>query len=608
MRKLRSESISVLVLTLAAACHDDAGNASPGDTSTSGGADSSSSSTTLVEPTTVPDTPTLMTPTMDSEDVDVETTLCWNEVDEPGLVRYRVFVDGIELTQGKIGINGFDGPCTTPLSLEFDRPYSWAVMAFRPSDETLASPMSDVWDFRTRWDGDAKVLFEDDFADDKGWTFSGKADDGDWERGNPVPTAFDGHMAQPGDCAGGNDCMFTGQNTDADAEVGDVDNGIVSMTSPAFDPSGSKSVTVSFARWFYRSDYDQTGASLRVELLVPDENAPDGLGVYVLEKLDNDATAQAAAVWTPVAYSACDVPYVPGTKLRVTAENPGGLPEEIVEVVEAALDNVVVTGHKVTDDCQTGVGALCNPSSPICDDGLLCCGQGVLNEGIYRCAEPVAAIDAANPSEYGAPYTGEMGCDAPDLAIDTTQMETVFDTVNVGANECTLLEMCVGGTGVRELLRFDMYTVNAGSKNLELGVPSNHLDLYHFSDCHEHYHFDGYARYALIDDAGEIVAPGHKQAFCLWDGGSWAWPELQGWDTGNGDDTMYSCYNQGVQVGWYDEYYKELDCQWIDVTDVPPGDYKIRIEVNLPRADMAVPALVERDYTNNMVEVPVSIP
>ncbi len=599
------KSLSLAGLVAIAACKDDGAPATADSSST---AAAESSSTTLVEPTTIPDTPTLMAPVMDEIDVDTNTTLCWNPVDEPGLVRYRVFLDGIELTQGKIEENGFEGPCTTPLSLEFDRPYSWAVMAYRPSDETLASPMSDAWGFHTRWDGDSKVLFEDDFSEDLGWTFSGKADDGDWERGNPVPTEFDGRMAQPDDCAGGNDCMFTGQNMDADAEIGDVDNGIVSMTSPEFDPSGSVSVTVSFARWFFRSDYDQTGASLRVELLVPDENAEGGVGVYVLEKLDNDASAVAAAVWTPVAYSACDVPYVPGTKVRITAENPDGLPEEIVEVVEAAIDNVVVTGHKVTDDCQTGIGALCNPNSPICDDGLLCCGQGVLNEGIYRCSAPVAAIDQFSPGEPGDPLTGPMGCDAPDLALDTSMIETVFDTVDVDPNSCTIIEQCVGGPGLRELLRFDMYTVNAGSKNLDLGVPSNHLDLYHYSDCHMHYHFDGYARYALVDGNGDIVAPGHKQAFCLWDGGSWAWPNLQGWDTGSGSDTVYSCFNQGVQVGWYDEYYKELDCQWIDITDVPPGDYKIRIEVNLPRADMAVPALVERDYTNNMVEIPVTIP
>ncbi|MBX7078264.1 MAG: hypothetical protein K1X88_03685 [Nannocystaceae bacterium] len=596
---------SSLLVLLAVGCRD-RDPAATGESTTA--VETSAGTGETGEPTTVPQTPELSMPAMDAEDVSVDTELCWTAVDEPGNVRYRVYVDGIELTQGKIGEDGFGETCTGPLALEFDRGYTWSVLAFRPSNPDLASPMSALWGFHTKWDGDSKVLFEDDFATDKGWTMTGKAEGGTWERGNPVPTEYGGTAAQPGDCFGGNDCMFTAQNQDADPEAEDVDAGTVTITSPPFDPSGSKSVTVSFARWFYRSDYDQTGAEFVVELLVPDDTAEGGEVAHVLEKLDNDAASLSAAVWTPVAYSACDVPYVPGTRLRVSVTNPEGLPDEVVEVVEAALDNVVVTGHRVTDDCQTGVGALCNPASPICDEGLLCCAQGVLNEGIFRCAPPVPAIDPANPGEPGAPLTGPLGCDAPDLAIDTTKMQMYFDTVNVGDNECTLLEMCVGGTGIRQLLRFDMYTVNAGSKDLELGVPSNHLDLYHYSACHEHYHFDGYARYALVDDAGEVVSPGHKQAFCLWDGGSWAWPQLQGWDTGSGSDTVYSCFNQGVQVGWYDEYYAELDCQWIDVTDTPPGDYMLRVEVNLPRQDMAVPALVERNYDNNMVEIPVTIP
>jgi hypothetical protein len=210
--------------------------------------------------------------------------------------------------------------------------------------------MSDLWGFHTQWDGDSKVLFEDDFSSDKGWTLTGKSDGGAWERGNPVPTEYGGAPAQPGDCFGGNDCMFTAQNQDADVEADDVDGGTVAITSPPFDPTGSKSVTVSFARWFYRSDYDQTGAEFKVELLVPDDTAEGGEVAHVLEKLDNDAAAQSAAVWTPVAYSACDVPYVPGTRLRVSATNPEGLPDEVVDVVEAALDNVVVSASRGLSD------------------------------------------------------------------------------------------------------------------------------------------------------------------------------------------------------------------------------------------------------------------
>lgn len=44
-----------------------------------------------------------------------------------------------------------------------------------------------------------------------------------------------------------------------------------------------------------------------------------------------------------------------------------------------------------------------------------------------------------------------------------------------------------------------------------------------------------------------------------------------------------------------DTYKAELDCQWIDITDVPPGDYQLRLAVN---PDQKVSEL---SYDNNDV-------
>ena len=85
-----------------------------------------------------------------------------------------------------------------------------------------------------------------------------------------------------------------------------------------------------------------------------------------------------------------------------------------------------------------------------------------------------------------------------------------------------------------------------------------------------------------------MIAAGHKQAFCLVDIENWAWPEL-----GNGDPT-YTCINQGISVGWLDVYDRFLDCQWIDVTGVPYGDYTLRIEVNLPPVREIIAAKMPR--------------
>jgi hypothetical protein len=131
-----------------------------------------------------------------------------------------------------------------------------------------------------------------------------------------------------------------------------------------------------------------------------------------------------------------------------------------------------------------------------------------------------------------------------------------------------------------------------------LGVAANQPDLFHYSECHDHHHFDEFADYELRDAAG-VVATGYKPGFCLLDSYSWAWPA---------EGPHYDCANQGIGAGYGDIYEDVLPCQWIDVTDVPPGDYTLRAVLNQPRDDSALPMLVERDYANNTVEVAVTLP
>src|SRR5690606_4827725 len=149
--------------------------------------------------------------------------------------------------------------------------------------------------------------FEDDFEEDRGWEVGVDATRGAWVRGNPVPTQHGGARAQPGRCAGGENCWFTGQNPDALPDDADVAGGSTVLTSPPFDLGGAVAATVKLRRFFYKSQPGD-GARMQVDLFVPDAEQPGEWGVYPLEVLDAPTADERHNVWTPREYAACGVP------------------------------------------------------------------------------------------------------------------------------------------------------------------------------------------------------------------------------------------------------------------------------------------------------------
>ncbi len=181
----------------------------------------------------------------------------------------------------------------------------------------------------------------------------------------------------------------------------------------------------------------------------------------------------------------------------------------------------------------------------------------------------------------------------PDRALASARVEWAY----FEPDGCAIFEGCILEPGWRRLLRFDTVTPNTGTGDLHMGVPDDSNPAFVYSECHMHYHFNGYADYRLLAGDGTEVGSGHKQAFCLLDSERYL----------TSDSTVrrtehYSCDDQGIQRGWADNYDASLDCQWVDVTDVDPGDYTLHISIN------AAHAIAELDYDNNITEVPVTIP
>ncbi len=219
--------------------------------------------------------------------------------------------------------------------------------------------------------------------------------------------------------------------------------------------------------------------------------------------------------------------------------------------------------------------------------------------------------DTGNPpvlDTHDSGHSHDTGSCFPDTGDGITPAEGPADLVPVAPasiyldqktfdpSDCALQEACIGGTGTRLLLRFDAGAHNQGDHDVVIGRPAHHASDFEYSVCHDHFHYAAFVAYTLVDDAGAPVATGHKQGFCLEDTVA-----IDGSDPSTPQDGRYTCQVQGLSTGWADIYGDELDCQWIDVTEVPPGDYTLRLTVN---PDGTVP---ETDLGNNTIEVPVTV-
>jgi hypothetical protein len=208
----------------------------------------------------------------------------------------------------------------------------------------------------------------------------------------------------------------------------------------------------------------------------------------------------------------------------------------------------------------------------------------------------------------------------PDLQLDVATLagDVRTEIREFTPDACVLQpsDLCVGGPGARKLLRFAVLSTNVGDEDLVMGAPNaddqlpNGDPTWVFSSCHNHWHFLDFARYELRPRGGtEVIVTGQKRSFCIEDTKPTdaAGPNPQRRYCCRGTDACEMPGVQGMQVGWGDLYGSTLDCQWIDVTDVPAGDYDLAVTINPDGVLCGTGDVCESNPANNFAVVPVTL-
>lgn len=181
---------------------------------------------------------------------------------------------------------------------------------------------------------------DDNFETDTGWTVGpNTATLGTWVRADPVGTT-----AQPEDDTSdpGTTCWVTG-NATAGSAVGaaDVDSGLTTLVSPAFNLAGEPDAEVSYFRWYDNSRGGAPGAdTFRVDVSVNNGTT------WTPAEVVGPSGAGTTGGWVRASWSLSSLGLTPSaqTRVRFVAEDIG-----TGSIVEAAIDDFRITRRICVD-------------------------------------------------------------------------------------------------------------------------------------------------------------------------------------------------------------------------------------------------------------------
>jgi len=264
-------------------------------------------------------------------------------------------------------------------------------------------------------------------------------------------------------------------------------------------------------------------------------------------------------------------------------------------VLAVEIHQINLTSSDISFDLELMVESLSGP----CADGFdwqfdyLGLPTGCMDEAACN-YNPLAEVDSED-----CVYVGDPLCTGPDLVVvHSAIVNSLYaSTMEVSESDCYIQEGCLNGYGTRELIRFTTHIKNIGDVDYYIGQTANTSESgqFEWGDCHNHWHYDGYAEYTMFTMDGQSLPIGFKNGFCVMD-----------LECGDGGTAQYGCSTMGISAHCGDIYGSGLSCQWVDVTGIPDGQYQLVVRVNWDGAPDAL-GRYELDYDNNWAVVCIGL-
>jgi hypothetical protein len=227
-------------------------------------------------------------------------------------------------------------------------------------------------------------------------------------------------------------------------------------------------------------------------------------------------------------------------------------------------------GICVAQPADTAVIPLCR-SDWECPSGSTCCVSGAFG----RCVQ-------TNGAECPAPDLALAGSSAPGARPRVTTLFVSPDRCSLDEDcECLVEKGCAFGTGARRMLHVDALPLNIGGADLLLGNPES-SPLYSRDSCSQRPFLDDYLRYELLEESGAVILRHDSRLV----------PRCRASNERGPLEGPFRCEQQGLAHGLARSFTPDgfrldesstfgvNDCPYIDITEVPPGRYEVRVTIN----------------------------